>query len=57
MQDTPGGKEDKDEATKEEYAIAKWMRKNVAIKKTKFLNHTVEYFIGECFCVFGLGSI
>ncbi|KAF5292719.1 hypothetical protein FQR65_LT11187 [Abscondita terminalis] len=29
---------------KEEYAIAKWMRKNVPIKKTKFLNHNVQYF-------------
>jgi len=44
VQDAP--KEEKDEATKEEYAIAKWMRKNVPIKKTKFLNHTVEYFTG-----------
>jgi len=37
----------KDEATKEEYAIAKWMRKNVPSKKTKFLSHTVEYFIAN----------
>lgn len=29
---------------KDEYALAKWMRKNVAIKKTKFMNHIVEYF-------------
>jgi translocation protein SEC62 len=30
--------------TKEEYSIARWMRKNVTTKKTKFLSHTVEYF-------------
>ncbi|KAJ9575759.1 hypothetical protein L9F63_007405 [Diploptera punctata] len=30
--------------TKEEYAVAKWLRKNVPTKKTKFLNHNVEYF-------------
>ena len=30
--------------TKEEYAVAKWMRANVAKKRTKFLNHPVEYF-------------
>nr|CAG4645094.1 EOG090X0D00 [Leptodora kindtii] len=30
--------------TKEEYAVAKWMRANVAKKRTKFLNHSVEYF-------------
>lgn len=40
-----------DEASKEEYSIARWMRNNVAVKKTKFLNHTVEYFIGECFSI------
>ncbi|CAL8072832.1 unnamed protein product [Orchesella dallaii] len=34
-----------DEATKEEYSIARWMRNNVPVKKTKFLSHTVEYFI------------
>lgn len=39
-----------DEATKEEYSIARWMRNNVPVKKTKFLNHTVEYFI----CTFDL---
>ncbi|XP_047110693.1 translocation protein SEC62 [Schistocerca piceifrons] len=30
--------------SKEEYALAKWLRKNVPTKKTKFLNHNVEYF-------------
>jgi len=34
----------KDNPTKEEYAVARWMRKHIAVKKTKFLNHTVEYF-------------
>lgn len=29
---------------KQEYAVAKWIRKNVPVKKTKFLNHNVEYF-------------
>lgn len=29
---------------KEEFAIAQWMRKNVPIKKTKFLSHNVQYF-------------
>jgi translocation protein SEC62 len=33
-----------DKATKEEYNIARWMRNNVPVKKTKFLSHTVEYF-------------
>nr|CAG4642780.1 EOG090X0D00 [Evadne anonyx] len=30
--------------TNEEYAIAKWMKANVHKKRTKFLNHAVEYF-------------
>ena len=30
--------------TKEEIAIAKWIKANVFSKKTKFLSHTVEYF-------------
>nr|CAG4643481.1 EOG090X0D00 [Ilyocryptus agilis] len=30
--------------TKEEIAVAKWIRANVATKKTKFLSHSVEYF-------------
>jgi translocation protein SEC62 len=36
-----------DKPAKEEFAIAKWMRKNVPIKKTKFLNHNVEYFTAK----------
>nr|CAG4646550.1 EOG090X0D00 [Macrothrix elegans] len=30
--------------TKEEIAIAKWIKANVPSKRTKFLSHTVEYF-------------
>ncbi|KAK9739387.1 Translocation protein Sec62 [Popillia japonica] len=33
--------------TKDEYNVGKWLRKNVPIKKTKFLNHNVEYFTGS----------
>ncbi|KRT82303.1 hypothetical protein AMK59_4026, partial [Oryctes borbonicus] len=32
--------------SKDEYNVGKWLRKNVPIKKTKFLNHNVEYFTG-----------
>jgi translocation protein SEC62 len=35
---------DSEKPSKEEYKIAKWIRKNVPVKKTKFLNHNVEYF-------------
>ncbi|XP_055641927.1 translocation protein SEC62 [Toxorhynchites rutilus septentrionalis] len=41
----PGGAEQElEKATKEEYKVAKWLKSNVATKKTKFLNHNVEYF-------------
>ncbi|CAH1964965.1 unnamed protein product [Acanthoscelides obtectus] len=40
------GEEIEDKPTKEEFKVAKWMKKNVPIKKTKFLNHNVEYFTG-----------
>lgn len=33
---------------KDEFKVAKWMKKNVPTKKTKFLNHNVEYFTGKC---------
>lgn len=33
--------------SKEEYEVAKWMRANVPTKKTKFLNHNVQYFTGK----------
>ncbi|XP_044253739.1 translocation protein SEC62 [Tribolium madens] len=41
------GEEVADKPAKEEFVIAKWMRKNVQIKKTKFLNHNVEYFTAK----------
>ncbi|KAG5899038.1 hypothetical protein JTB14_000062 [Gonioctena quinquepunctata] len=41
------GEEIEDKPTKEEFKVAKWIRKNVQIKKTKFLNHNVEYFTGS----------
>lgn len=33
--------------SKEEYEVAKWLRNNVPTKKTKFLNHNVQYFTGK----------
>lgn len=39
----PGDKE-VEKPTKEEVKLAKWMKKNLPVKKTKFLNHNVEYF-------------
>jgi len=36
--------EEPEKPSREEYAIAKWLRKNIPTKKTKFLNHNVEYF-------------
>ncbi|XP_026761659.2 translocation protein SEC62 isoform X1 [Galleria mellonella] len=35
-----------EKATSEEYSVAKWLKNNVPTKKTKFLNHHVEYFTG-----------
>ncbi|XP_038209613.1 translocation protein SEC62 isoform X1 [Zerene cesonia] len=35
-----------EKATSDEYAVAKWLKANVPTKKTKFLNHHVEYFTG-----------
>lgn len=41
----PGGAEvEIEKPAKDEYAIAKWIKNNVPTKKTKFLNHHVEYF-------------
>lgn len=46
----PGGAEvEVEKPAKEEYNIAKWIKKNVPTKKTKFLNHHVEYFTGKIF--------
>lgn len=37
-----------DKPSKEEYAVAKWIRNNVPSKKTKFdRTHNVEYFTGS----------
>lgn len=36
-----------DKPTKDELIIAKWMKKNIAVKKTKFAGHNVEYFTGS----------
>lgn len=43
----PGGAEEVDKPQKQEFKIAKWIKNNVATKKTKFLNHNVEYFTGK----------
>ena len=44
----PGGAEVAvDKPPKEEFTIAKWIKSNVPTKKTKFLNHNVEYFTGS----------
>uniref|UniRef100_A0A7G3APF3 Translocation protein SEC62 n=1 Tax=Lutzomyia longipalpis TaxID=7200 RepID=A0A7G3APF3_LUTLO len=41
----PGGVEEViDKPPSEEYSVAKWLRRNVPTKKTKCLNHNVEYF-------------
>ncbi|XP_031616897.1 translocation protein SEC62 isoform X2 [Contarinia nasturtii] len=41
----PGGAEvEIEKPSKDEYSVAKWIKKNVPTKKTKFLNHHVEYF-------------
>ncbi|XP_059478257.1 translocation protein SEC62 [Neocloeon triangulifer] len=36
-----------DKPSKTCYTVAKWLRKNVPSKKTKFLSHNVEYFTGS----------
>uniref|UniRef100_A0A2M3ZZX7 Translocation protein SEC62 n=1 Tax=Anopheles triannulatus TaxID=58253 RepID=A0A2M3ZZX7_9DIPT len=43
----PGGADPEiEKASKDEYKVAKWLKSNVPTKKTKFLNHNVEYFSG-----------
>ncbi|XP_015515159.1 translocation protein SEC62 [Neodiprion pinetum] len=42
----PEAEEVLEKPSKEEYAVAKWIRSNVPSKKTKFLNHNVQYFTG-----------
>jgi translocation protein SEC62 len=44
LQEYKEGDEETEKASKEEYKVGKWIRKNVQVKKTKFLNHNVEYF-------------
>lgn len=44
LQEYKEGDEETEKASKEEFKVAKWIRKNVQVKKTKFLNHNVEYF-------------
>lgn len=41
---TGPGEEQVEKPTKDEIKVAKWMKKNVKTKKTKFLSHNVEYF-------------
>ncbi|KAH8395177.1 hypothetical protein KR222_007207, partial [Zaprionus bogoriensis] len=38
------GQQKVDKPSKDEKNVAKWMKKNVKTKKTKFLSHIVEYF-------------
>jgi len=47
-EDFPPNEDEKPEkADPEEYKVAEWMKKNIPSKKTKFLNHNVEYFTGS----------
>lgn len=43
----PDPNEKPEKPSKEEYEVAKWLRNNVPVKKTKFLNHNVQYFTGS----------
>lgn len=44
----PGGAEiEVEKPSKDEISVAKWLKRNVPTKKTKFLNHNVEYFTGK----------
>ncbi|XP_013105896.2 translocation protein SEC62 isoform X1 [Stomoxys calcitrans] len=40
----PGENQELEKPSKDELKVAKWMKKNVKTKKTKFLSHNVEYF-------------
>ncbi|XP_073823979.1 translocation protein 1 isoform X2 [Musca autumnalis] len=40
----PGEEPQVEKPSKDEIKVAKWMKKNVKTKKTKFLSHNVEYF-------------
>lgn len=39
------------EPTKEEKAVAKYLRFNCPTKSTNMMGHRVDYFIGECSAV------
>ncbi|XP_065358167.1 translocation protein SEC62 isoform X2 [Calliphora vicina] len=41
---TGPGEEHVEKPSKDEIKVAKWMKKNIKTKKTKFLSHNVEYF-------------
>ncbi|XP_037957977.1 translocation protein SEC62 isoform X2 [Teleopsis dalmanni] len=41
---TGPGEHEAEKPSKDEYSVAKWMKKNVKTKRTKFLSHNVEYF-------------
>ncbi|TDG46789.1 hypothetical protein AWZ03_006836 [Drosophila navojoa] len=41
---TEPGQQKVDKPSKDEKNVAKWLKKNVKTKKTKFLSHVVEYF-------------
>ncbi|KAM7353120.1 translocation protein 1 isoform 2-T2 [Cochliomyia hominivorax] len=41
---TGPGEEQIEKPSKDEIKVAKWMKKNIKTKKTKFLSHNVEYF-------------
>ncbi|KAL0268422.1 UNVERIFIED_CONTAM: hypothetical protein PYX00_010375 [Menopon gallinae] len=45
-EDFPNNEEQPEKPAKEEYAVAKWLKKNIPHKKTKFLCHYVQYFTG-----------
>ncbi|KRG03167.1 translocation protein SEC62 isoform X1 [Drosophila mojavensis] len=44
MEYTEPGQQKVDKPSKDEKNVAKWLKKNVKTKKTKFLSHVVEYF-------------
>ena len=46
-QDNGGNSAPEDKPNKLEYAVANYIKKNVPTKRTKFLNHPVNYFNGK----------
>lgn len=51
FQDIPLPVEEKPE--KQEYAVATYLKKHCPVKRTKFLNHQVNYFYGKSFSRLG----